>query len=61
MGTAITLGGAHDIKGYDALTDKGAPDPKGLPVDSGHDPDAGRADLEQASGWTAPYMRCTKA
>jgi len=50
IGTAITAGEAHDLKGYDALMDENAPDPKVLLADRGYDADAVRVDVEKRGG-----------
>lgn len=50
IGTEITPGEAHDIKGYDALMDQSAPDPKVLLADRGYDSDAIRDDVEERGG-----------
>ena len=47
IATTLTAGEAHDIKGYEALMNEGAPDPKVLLADRGYDADAVRADLEK--------------
>lgn len=47
IGTALTAGEAHDIKGYEALMNESAPNPKVLLADRGYDADAVRTDLEE--------------
>jgi transposase len=50
IGTVLTPGQAHDVKGYDALMHEDAPDPKVLLADRGYDADAIRADIELRGG-----------
>jgi len=50
IGTSLTAGEAHDIKGYEALMNEDAPDPKVLLADRGYDSDAVRADVEKRGG-----------
>ncbi len=47
IGTALTAGEAHDIKGYEALMSESAPNPKVLLADRAYDADVVRADLEE--------------
>jgi transposase len=50
IGTTLTAGEAHDLKGYEALMNEDAPDPKVLLADRGYDSDAVRADVERRGG-----------
>ncbi|EJW09460.1 Transposase [Rhodovulum sp. PH10] len=46
----IAGGEAHDLKGYDALMEESAPDPKVLLADRGYDADFVRAVVEVRGG-----------
>jgi transposase len=50
IGTTITAGEAHAIKGYELLMDESAPDPKVLLADRAYDADAVRADVDKRGG-----------
>jgi len=47
IGTALTSGETHDVKGYQALMEEPAPEPKVLLADRGYDADAIRQDIEE--------------
>jgi transposase len=47
IGTVLTPGETHDVKGYEALMEVEAPDPKVLLADRGYDANAIREDIEE--------------
>ena len=50
IGSVLTPGGTHDVKGYGALMHEDAPDPKVLLADRGYDADDIRSDTELRGG-----------
>jgi transposase len=58
IGTSLTSGEAHDIKGYEALMNEDVPDPKVLLADRGYDSNAVRADIAKRGG--APMIPTKK-
>ena len=50
IGTALTPGETHDVKGYEALMEEAASDPKVLLAGRGYDADSIRADIAKRGG-----------